>query len=248
MMRAPTAGPGEVAAARRSARLAPGARVASVLLFGGSFDPVHHGHLLIARHVAEQLHADQVVLIPGARPPHKQDVRLAPAPHRLAMCRLAVAGDPQFEVSDWELGQPGPSYTLHTVRHFRAQQGPAGDMYWLIGMDSLNELGTWYRAAELVDACTIVTAARPGFAEPDDALLRQHFSPDQSARLRRHIVTRLHIDIASTDIRTRVRAGRSIRYQVPEAVRDYIDRCGLYRGTEPEVPHAPQPARDLPPS
>ena len=87
----------------------------SVLLFGGSFDPIHHGHLIIGRRAAEHLGVERVVLIPSASPPHKQSLNLSPAADRLAMCRLAVGDDPQFEVSDWEVGQPGPNYTLLSV-------------------------------------------------------------------------------------------------------------------------------------
>ncbi len=198
-----------------------------VLLFGGSFDPVHNGHLIVARHVAEQLDIGRVVLIPSAVPPHKQDRTLAPAEHRLAMCRLVTDHDPQFEVSDWELSRTGPNYTLNTITHFRTTPGHNTELCWLIGMDSLNELGTWYHAGELVDACTIVTAARPGF-EPDEADLRRHFTSAQVEKLCRHIIPGPRIDISSTNIRQRVAAHRSIRYLVPPEVCDYIHAHRLY--------------------
>lgn len=201
-----------------------------ILLFGGSFDPIHHGHLIIGRAVAEHLGLDRIVLIPARTPPHKAAHVLAPGEDRLQMCRLAVADDPLFEVSEWELGQPGPNYTLLTVQHFRTTTcGPSAELYWLIGMDSLAELGTWYRAAELVDACTIVTAARPGFEAPPAEFLARWFTPAQVEKLHRHVVAGPRIDIAGRDIRARVRAGRSIRYLVPEAVRRHIESRGLYR-------------------
>jgi nicotinate-nucleotide adenylyltransferase len=202
-----------------------------MLLFGGSFDPIHNGHLIVSRFAAETLGVARVVLIPGASPPHKQRVELTPAAVRLELCRLAVADDPLFEVSDWEARQSGPNYTLHTVRHFRETHPPQIKLYWLIGMDSLAELPTWHRASELVDVCTIVTAARPGFAAPDDTVLAGRFSPEQIAGLRRHIVDGPRIDISGTDIRARVAAGRSIRYLVPEPVRRYIAEHGLYGAT-----------------
>jgi nicotinate-nucleotide adenylyltransferase len=203
--------------------------VDSVLLFGGSFDPVHHGHLIIARHAAEQMGVDRVVMIPSATPPHKRDRRLAPAADRLAMCRLAVGDDPQFEVSDYETTLDGPNYTFNTIAHFRQRLGAAVRLRWLVGMDSLNELGTWYRAAELVEACTIVTAARPGYTRPEAGALERVFAPAQIARLHAQIIAGPHIDISGTDIRARLRAGASIRYLVPEAVRAYIEARGLYR-------------------
>jgi nicotinate-nucleotide adenylyltransferase len=202
--------------------------VAGVLLFGGSFDPVHHGHLIISRAAAEVIAADRIVLIPSARPPHKPDVRLAPGEHRLAMCRLAVAGDPLFEVSDWELAQPGPSYTLNTVRHFRAAVGANLPLYWLIGMDSLRELHTWYHVAELVEAGTLVTVGRPGHAAPPLTELAERLAPGQIAHLRKHIVETPLIEISATNIRTRVHAGQSVRHLVPEAVREYIFDHRLY--------------------
>jgi nicotinate-nucleotide adenylyltransferase len=200
-----------------------------VLLFGGSYDPVHNGHLIVSRHVAERLDVERVVLIPSAAPPHKLAQKLSPAADRLAMCRLAVAGDPQFEVSDWELGQTGPNYTLLTIRHFRTVLGPDAEICWLVGMDSLLELGTWYRAGELVEACTIVTAARPGFVRPEWAKLAGPFTAEQRERLDRHIIPGPEIEIASREIRARARVGQSIRYFVPEAVREYIEQRGLYR-------------------
>ncbi len=200
-----------------------------LLLFGGSFNPIHHGHLIVARSVAERLGAIRAVLVPSAAPPHKQDHPLARAEHRLAMCKLAVGGEPRFEVSDCEIGRPGPSYTIDTVASFRAQVGATMEICWLVGMDSLSELGLWHRAVELVDQCTIVTAARPGAIPPSCADLAVHFRRDQIDKLLSQIVESPEIDIASTDIRARVLAGLSIRFLLPEAVREYIEEHGLYR-------------------
>ncbi len=199
-----------------------------LLLFGGSFNPVHHGHLIVARHVAERLGARRVVLIPGAAPPHKRDQSLAPAADRVAMCRLAVAEEPGFEVSDWEATRPGLNYTIDTVQHFRQLVGDGPELCWLIGMDSLHELHSWYRATELVELCTIVTTARPGFEPPESGAFRQRFSAAQVEKLLAHVIEGPRIDIASTDIRARARLRRSIRYLVPEAVRRYITQAGLY--------------------
>ncbi len=202
---------------------------ARVLLFGGSFDPVHHGHLIVARHVAEQLAVQGVILIPSQAPPHKTNVALAAVSHRLEMCRLAVAGDSTFEVSDWEASQPGPNYTLHTVEHFRAALGAGAALHWLLGLDSLHELHTWYRASDLVEACTMVTALRPGSAAPAVDRLVGRFSASVARRLVDRVVPGPQIDISSTDIRMRVRAGVSIRYLVPPVVEEYIRNHGLYK-------------------
>ena len=202
-----------------------------VLLFGGSFDPIHFGHLIIARYVAEHLEAQRVVLIPSASPPHKRGEALAPAADRLGMCRVAVAGDPLFEVSDWEVGQAGPNYTLHTVQHFVETLPSATGICWLIGMDSLLELATWYRVGELVECCTVVTAARPGYESADWSKLAGVLTPGQIDRLRQHVMESPRIDVSATEIRARVQAGRSIRYLVPETVREFVEQGGLYRVT-----------------
>jgi len=203
--------------------------LSKTLLFGGSFDPLHCGHLIVSRYVAEHLQAERVILIPARRPPHKSGQSLTPGGHRLEMCRRAVADDTLFEVSDWELAQSGPSYTLLTVQHFREVLPPATQLYWLVGMDSLLELGSWYHVAELVQCCAIVTAARPGYEDPDLSALVGPLSTQQVATLRANIVTSPLIGISATDVRARVSSGHSIRWLVPDPVAAYINDAGLYR-------------------
>lgn len=198
-------------------------------LFGGSFNPIHVGHLIVSRAVAERLRLDKVYLIPAALPPHRMPKNLAPPEHRLAMLRLAVQGDPLFEISDLEIARPGPSYTVHTVEQFRRQFGPAAELFWIIGADSLGELANWYQADRLVDLCQIVTAARPGYDHIDTKGLRLRFTAEQAARLEAGVLPTPRIDISASDIRRRVAAGQSIRYLVPDAVADYIAKHGLYR-------------------
>ncbi len=202
--------------------------MAGVLLFGGSFDPLHHGHLVVSRAAAETLQLDRVVLIPSAHPPHKTDQRLAPAAARLHMCNAATANDPWFEVSDWELTQPPPSYTLKTVAHFAARL-PGAALYWLIGSDTLRELHLWYEIGQLAEQCTFVTAARPGFDPGPLSELSTSLSKSALARIRAHIlITTPRIEISATEIRARRSAGRSIRYLVPPVVADYIAAERLY--------------------
>lgn len=200
-----------------------------LLLFGGSFDPIHHGHLIPARDIAERLNIDRILLIPGAKPPHKQDARLADAKHRFAMCRAAVAGDPLFDVSDWELHQQGPTYTVQTVRHYREITPSDVDLYWLIGMDSLLELGTWYQIDQLADLCILTTAARPGFRLDDWSHLENLLSPDQIKRIANHVIESSRIEISATAIRRRVAHTQSVRYLVPDPVAAYIATHRLYQ-------------------
>jgi len=201
-------------------------------LYGGSFNPIHHGHLIIARAVAERLGLSRVVFIPSANPPHKSTEGLADATDRLAMARLAIGDEPGFEVSDIEIRRTGPSYTILTVEDFARQVGDGVPLCWMIGGDTLPELHTWHRAGELVDLCRIVTAGRPGFEMADLSVLEPILSVEQIQRLRADILDTPRIDISATDIRRRVAEGHSIRYLVPDPVRAYIDEHGLYRERE----------------
>ncbi|HOA74831.1 MAG TPA: nicotinate-nucleotide adenylyltransferase [Phycisphaerae bacterium] len=200
-----------------------------IALFGGTFDPIHHGHLIVARAVVEQLGYARVVLIPAPNPPHKVGRELTDATHRLEMARRAVEGEPRFDVSDIELRRPGLSYTILTVEAFRREVGPDVPLAWIIGGDSLPELHSWYRIGELVDACRIVTAVRAGYETPDLSALRRTLAPEQVDRLCRDILPTPVIEISATDIRRRVHDGESIRYLVPESVRAYIHDHNLYK-------------------
>ena len=203
---------------------------AGVGLFGGSFNPVHNGHLIVARSVREALGLDRVMVIPSANPPHKREHDLADAADRLAMVRLAVAGEPGLEASDIEVQRDGPSYTILTVEAYRQSLGPGVPLYWIIGGDTLPELRAWYRISELVELCRVVTAVRPGFESPDLSPLRLSLSGQQVQRLAEGVLSTPRIDISATGIRRRIAENRSIRYLVPDVVREYIGTHRLYRG------------------
>lgn len=203
-----------------------------IALFGGSFNPIHAGHLIIARSVGEQLRLDRIIFLPSVSPPHKTAAALVDPGHRAAMVELAIADEPLFEFSDYDLTCHGPSYTVETVAHFREELGLDVLLHWIIGADSLAELAGWYRVRALVDSCRIVTAARPGWEHIDFDMVRTRLSEEHIASLRAGLVETPRIDISGTDIRRRVRAGRSIRYLVPESVRQYIIEHQLYRASE----------------
>ncbi len=205
-----------------------------VALFGGSFDPIHTGHLIIARSVAEKLDIERIVFLPSGNPPHKPTGLAAGIDHRIEMVRLAIADEPLFTLDEFDARRDGPTYTLDTIRHFAGQVSHAEKLVWIIGADSLVALATWHRAAELVDACRIVTAVRPGWTSPDLSVLKPTLTNEQVAKLRSQILETPCIDISATDIRHRVRNNASVNYLVPDAVRRHILENGLYREGETE--------------
>ena len=197
-------------------------------LFGGSFDPIHFGHLITARAVAERLNLDRVLLIPAPIPPHKRANKLTPVEHRLAMIRGAIDGDPLFEASDIETRRPGPSYTIDTIAALRADVGATAELFWIIGADSLPELATWHRAADLVASVRIVAASRPGWSAPDLSTLERAVGKPALDRLLADRCPTPEIDISATNIRERIGMGRSVRYLTTSAVIAHIQQNRLY--------------------
>ena len=201
-----------------------------LIFFGGSFDPVHHGHLIVARAVAEQLGFDRIVLVPAGHSPHKSKI-YASAADRLAMLKLALEGQSIFDVSDVELIRTGPSYTIDTLYEFRLRHAQAR-LAWIIGADMLADLPKWHRATELVEQFELVIAARPMDGTKLEMVLEnmeRFFGPERARQLRKSVVRTPLIEISSTDIRQRAAGGKSIAYLVPAAVNRYIDEHGLYR-------------------
>jgi len=201
-----------------------------IALFGGSFNPIHNGHLSIARAVATRVGVESVVLLPSQSPPHKSAGSLVDARHRLAMIRLAAQDDPLFSVHKWDLNRAGPTYTIETVDHFRRELGEQTEICWIIGADSLAELHLWHRVAELVDRCRFLTAARPGSEAIDWGPLASLLSPDQLNKLKSGVLETPMVDISATEIRRRAASGASLEGLVPPDVAAYIADHGLYAG------------------
>ena len=197
-------------------------------LFGGSFNPIHLGHLIVARAVAERVGLARVIFLPCGKPPHKDENDLLDGAHRGEMVKLAIADEPMFSFSDYDLTRHGPSFTIDTVRHFRAGLEGDVELCWIIGADSLRELPTWRSVSELVAECRIITAARPGWTTDAWDDLRHTFNDDQVARIRSGVVETPLIDISATDIRRRISSGRSVRYLMPEMVICYVRENNLY--------------------
>ena len=192
--------------------------VRSIGLLGGSFDPVHHGHLIAGRIAAEALGLDELRFVPAREQPFKQGRHGAPAADRAAMLDLAVAGAPGFAVERVELDRPGPSYTVDTLRALRGRD-PGAALTLLLGADAAAELDAWHRAEELPGLARIVVFGRPGAPMPATPLITGTVEVPA-------------IEISATEIRARVRAGQPIRYWVPDAVAEYIARHRLYLDPE----------------
>jgi nicotinate-nucleotide adenylyltransferase len=193
-------------------------------VYGGTFDPIHLGHLILAEACREACGLDRVWFVVAGAPPHKPGDRTSVA-DRLEMARIAVAGNQAFEVSEIEAKRPGPHYSVETLESI-ARDRPGDDLFFLIGADSLVDLPTWRQPGRIGELATLIVANRPGVPAPDRAALEHALGPDARPILD---VTIPPIGIASNDLRRRVSTGRSIRYQVPRGVEAYIAEHGLYR-------------------
>ncbi len=210
-------------------------------LFGGTFDPIHFGHLLLAESAREQCRLDRVVFLPTAVSPHKQEQQPAPVERRIELVGLATGGHASFEVSRLEADRGGVSYTIDTLRHFR-QAEPDAELFFLMGADMLEDLPNWREAEEVCRLAIPVVVCRPGTAKPDFALLSAVTTSDRIELFREHQVEMPQIGISSTEIRRRVAAGRSIRYWTPRAVEKAIETYGLYRAASLALPTCGDPA------
>ncbi|MFA0756452.1 MAG: hypothetical protein YPKNTGVA_001973 [Candidatus Fervidibacter sp.] len=189
---------------------------------GGTFDPIHYGHLVAAEEARHRFGLACVMFVPCGQPPHKKTYAVTPAEHRYAMTLLATASNPHFVVSRLEIDRPGPSYSVDTVRLLR-QQFPDAELFFITGADAVLEILTWKDSDELIGLCRFIAVTRPGY------------DLQQLERLPAHYLERIMplaipgVDISSTLIRERVRRGEPIRYLTPDAVCDYIAKHGLYR-------------------
>jgi nicotinate-nucleotide adenylyltransferase len=197
--------------------------------FGGSFDPVHYGHLLLAESCREQCRLDEVWFVPAAVPPHKRSDDRAEAKHRVAMLELAIAGNAAFRVSTIELDRGGVSFTVDTLSDIKSQQPPDAELFLLLGGDSVHDFPTWREPQRILDLATPVAVSRAGSPSPDFSDLAGLVTPERLDEIRRHTVEMPLVEFSSTEIRTRVAAGRSVRYMTPRAVEVYVAEQGLYR-------------------
>ena len=195
-------------------------------VFGGSFDPVHMGHLTIAQDAVEQLELNRLIFVPAAVPPHKQDKTLVEGRHRFEMLQLATEANLSFEVSDMELQRGGISYTFDTIKQIQFEH-PGAELFFIIGLDSLAELHLWRNIEPLLELCTVVPFARGG-EDPARVAEQIQLSNAWKTKLLERLIRIHEIEISASDIRMRQAEGLSIRYLVPPEVEMYIAEHHLY--------------------
>jgi nicotinate-nucleotide adenylyltransferase len=197
-------------------------------IFGGTFDPVHLGHLIMAEQCREQARLDQLWFLPAGRPPHKQGQPVTPFARRVEMLNLAVAGYPAFRVEEVEGEKADLNYTFETLEEL-GRRYPAAEWHFVIGSDSLPDLPHWRKPARILELASLLVVARPGSPVLGAGELRASLGLPDEAPLHLQVVEVPLIEISSRDLRRRVADGRSIRYQVPRAVECYIESHKLYR-------------------
>lgn len=195
-------------------------------IFGGSFNPIHYGHLMICEYIKEEMGLDKVIFIPTGNPPHK-DLELS-AEDRYEMVRLAISPNPDFEISDIETTRVKKSYTVDTIRELKKIYKEE-KLYFLIGLDSLFQLKTWMKIGDLSQEIEFVVALRPGYLDKEEVNKEIDFLRENFGTKINLIKTPLY-EISSTDLRDRIREGKSLRYLIPKKVLDYIEESGFYKG------------------
>ena len=194
-------------------------------VLGGTFDPVHRGHIAMAEEEKATLGLDEMLLIPAGQPMSKKVAVATPAEHRLAMLRLAVAGKPYLKVSTIELERPGPTYTLDTLVELKKQYGDKAEIYFILGWDSLAQLPEWHRPERIIEECYLVAVPRPGFPRPDLGVLEKDI-PGITGKV--IFADKPEMDISASGIREMVADGKAITHLVPESVEKYIRENRLY--------------------
>jgi nicotinate-nucleotide adenylyltransferase len=188
-------------------------------IMGGTFDPIHHGHLVAASEVAHLFDLDEVVFVPTGEPWQKNGRKVAAAEDRYLMTVIATASNPRFGVSRLDVDRPGPTYTIDTLRELRALHGPATELFFITGADALAKMLTWHNAEEMFDLAHFVGCTRPGHQLADPGLPAGRVS----------LVEVPALAISSSEVRDRVRAGEPIWYLVPDGIVQYINKRNLYR-------------------
>lgn len=204
-------------------------RLNSLGIMGGTFDPIHYGHLIAAEYARHEFNLEQVIFMPAARPPHKEIEQVLDSNHRYAMVNRAITGNPSFAISDLEMKRRGNSYTIDTIRHF-LEQYPGTAIYFIMGADSLLTIDTWKDYKTLAQLCHFIVVTRPGYVINDNEPVFKKLPAVVWDHI--HFLPIPGLDISSSDIRERVITGRPIKYLLPLDVEQYIVETGLYRARE----------------
>jgi nicotinate-nucleotide adenylyltransferase len=197
-------------------------------VFGGTFDPIHVGHLILAEQCREQAKLDRLLFVPACLPPHKQRTQLTPFAQRVEMLALAISGHPVFRIDELEKDRAGPSYTVDTLTQLTQAQ-PGDKLFFILGSDSVRDLPGWYQPRRILELASLLVVARadaPVFSEKD---LRDALKLGDEFNLRYQIIDAPLITLASRDIRRRISEGRTVRYMIPRAVEAYIEDKHLYQ-------------------
>ncbi len=216
-------------------------------IFGGSFDPIHIGHLWLAETACEQLGLDKVRFVPAAQSPLKQDQPPIEARHRLEMVKLAISGNSRFELDDRELRRSGVSYTIDTLEEIHVELSGV-ELYLIIGADSLNEFARWKQPADICRLATLATAIRGGASPPDYSVLQAFATTSQIETIIQSALQMPIIELSSRELRDRASKGLSLRYRTPAAVAAYIGSNRLYFSPETIVKEKPDVVSDRPAS
>lgn len=203
----------------------------AVGIMGGTFDPIHFGHLAAAEEARQRFQLARVLFIPNGRPPHKPDYVPSPGEQRYDMVVLATAPNPAFEASRIEIDRPGLSYSIDTLRELRDQLGPNAESYFIAGADALLEMLTWRQPERLAELCEFIAVSRPGY---DLHQLQQAMPPELLSRM--HLLEVPGVLVSSTELRRRAAAGLSLRYLTPRPVARYIAAHGLYSHSPADSP------------
>lgn len=198
-----------------------------IAIMGGTFDPIHFGHLVAAEAARDSFELDRVFFVPSGNPPHKKNYRVTDAKHRYLMTNLAIAANPYFEVSPIEIERPGYSYAIDTVTEFYNNYKDQADLYFITGADAILEILTWKNVERLTELCYFIAATRPGTQLDELHRFIKELPVNIGGKI--HIMEVPALAISSTDIRRRVANHRTIKYLLPEAVEQYIVKNGLYQ-------------------